>query len=52
VFRIAAGASAVATVGIIVELIRARRLADVSATVRLPGGARRPRLLFSASQHA
>jgi hypothetical protein len=52
VFRIAAGASAVATVGIIVELIRARRLADVSATVRLPDGARRPRLLFSASQHA
>jgi hypothetical protein len=52
VFRLAAAATAVATVGVIVELIRARRLADVNATVRLPDGARRPRLLLSASQHA
>lgn len=52
VFRVAAAATAVATVGVVIELIRARRLADVNATVRLPDGARRPRLLLSASQHA
>ncbi len=52
VFRIAAGATAVATVAIVIELIRARRLADVNASVRLPDGAHRPRLLLSASQHA
>jgi hypothetical protein len=52
VFRIAAGATAAATAGIVVELIRARRLADVDAAVRLPDGAHRPRLLLSASQHA
>ncbi len=52
VFRISAGAMAVATVAIIVELIRARRLADVKASIRLPEGACRPRLLLSASQHA
>ena len=52
VFRIAAAATAAATVGIVVELVRARRLADVNASVRLPEGACRPRLLLSASQHA
>lgn len=51
-FRIAAATMTAATVGIVFELIRARRLADVSANIRLPNGAHRPRLLLSASQHA
>lgn len=49
VFRIAAATTAVATVAIIVELFRARRLADVNAGIRLPEGAHPPRLLLSAS---
>ncbi len=50
-FRGAAGAMTVATLGIVVELLRARRLADVDAGIRLPEGARRPRLLIAATQH-
>jgi hypothetical protein len=44
-FRGAALAMLVATLGIVVELVRTRRLANVAAATRLPGGARRPRLL-------
>ncbi len=40
----------VATSGIIVQLVRARRLADVNTTARIPKGARRPWLLLSFSQ--
>ncbi len=40
----------VATSGIIVQLVRARQLADVDTTARIPKGARRPRLLLSLSQ--
>lgn len=45
-FRIAAAAMAVATVGIVVELVRTRRLLDVAAAQRLPAGACRPRLFL------
>ena len=40
----------VATSGIIVQLVRARQLADVDTTARIPKGARRPWLLLSLSQ--
>ncbi len=49
-FRIAAAAMAVATAGIVVQLVRTRRLLDVPAGRRLPGEARRPRLLLSSTQ--
>jgi hypothetical protein len=52
VFRIAAGAMAVATFGIVAQLVQARRLADVNPAMRLPRGVRRPRLLLSRVQHA
>jgi hypothetical protein len=45
-FRAAALVMLVATLGIVAELVRARRLSDVAAATRLPGGARRPHLLF------
>jgi hypothetical protein len=48
-FRGAAFAMLVATAGIAVELVRARRLADVDAR-RHPEGVRTPRLLFSLSR--
>jgi hypothetical protein len=38
-----------ATVGLAVEFVRARGLADVAAALRLPQGARRPRLLHAYS---
>ena len=47
VFQIGAAGMLVATLGIVVQLVRARRLADVSADRRLPRGACRPRLLLS-----
>lgn len=46
VFRMAALAMIVAALGIIVELIRTRRLVNVSAALRLPDGTRRPHLLY------
>lgn len=46
-FRLAAGLMAVATIGIIAELVSTRTLANVSTDLRLPAGARRPRLLSS-----
>ncbi len=49
-FRIAAAAMLVATCGIIAELIRTRRLADVKVAIRFPGGARRPQLLVSLAR--
>jgi hypothetical protein len=39
----------VATVGLIAELVRARRLVDVKEAVRLPTGTRRPRLFMALS---
>jgi hypothetical protein len=52
VFRVAAGVMAVATFGIVAQLVQARRLADVNPAMRLPRGVRRPRLLLSRVQHA
>jgi hypothetical protein len=46
-FRIAAVLMLVATIGIAVQLVRTRRLADVQAAMRLPAGVRLPRLLLS-----
>ncbi len=46
-FRAAAAAMTVATVGIALELLRTRRLINVSGALRLPPGARKPRLLFT-----
>jgi hypothetical protein len=52
VFRIAAAIMLVSTVGIVAELVRIRRLADVKPTLRLPASVSRPRLFSSFSQHA
>jgi hypothetical protein len=46
-FRLAAAAMLVATFGIVVEFVRTRRLVDVTATLRFPAGACRPRLFLS-----
>lgn len=46
-FRAAAAAMTVDVVGIVREVIRIRRLADVAGPVRLPGGAIAPHLLFA-----
>ena len=46
----AAAAMLIATGGIIAQLVRARRLAEVKAALPLPQGARRPYLLLSLSQ--
>jgi hypothetical protein len=46
-FRVAAAAMTVATAGIAFELLRTRRLVNVSDALRLPAGARRPRLFFT-----
>jgi hypothetical protein len=51
-FRIAAAVMVIATGGIVVQLVRTRRLADVSAALRLPNGARAPRLLLLWKLHA
>ncbi len=48
-FRVAAGAMFVGTCGLVVQLVRTRRLADVNAEQMLPQGAQRPRLLYSLS---
>ncbi|MET4206770.1 hypothetical protein ABIB95_001570 [Bradyrhizobium sp. LA2.1] len=48
-FRVAAFGMMVATAGIVQELLRVRRLADVTTRVRLPQGAKLPRLLHSGS---
>jgi hypothetical protein len=49
-FQFAAAAMLIATGGIVAQLVRARRLADVRAALPLPQGAHRPRLLLSLSQ--
>jgi hypothetical protein len=46
-FRLAAAGLLIATIGILAQLVRTRRLADVNADGRFPAGARRPRLLLS-----
>jgi hypothetical protein len=48
-FRAFALVLLVATTGLIAELIRARRLVDVTQAVRLPTGAQRPHLLMAFS---
>jgi hypothetical protein len=47
-FRLAAVAMLAATAGILAQLVRTRRLVDVTAAARLPQGAQRPRLLLSS----
>lgn len=44
-FRVAVAAMAIASLGIIAELVRTRRLVHVTAALRLPQGTHRPRLL-------
>lgn len=46
-FRAAAAAMFAGSGGIVVQLVRTRRLAEVKAAPALPPGAQRPRLLFS-----
>jgi hypothetical protein len=46
-FRVAALGMMVATLGVVQELLRVRRLADVTTNARLPEGSRLPRLLHS-----
>jgi hypothetical protein len=48
-FRAATAAMTVGVVGIVREIIRIRRLADVASSLRLPGGAVAPCLLFARS---
>lgn len=47
IFQVAAAAMLIATLGVVVQFVRARRLADVNAEIRLPEGANRPHLLHS-----
>jgi hypothetical protein len=49
-FRGAAALMMIATCGIIVQLVRARSLADVTTTLRFPDGVQRPRLLLSLAR--
>ncbi|MDI1267108.1 MAG: hypothetical protein PS018_27980, partial [bacterium] len=46
-FRVAAMAMTAGVIGIVREVIRTRRLADVAGPLRLSGGARAPHLLFA-----
>lgn len=48
-FQASAGAMLIATGGIIAQLVRTRRLADVKTALRFPQGVHRPRLLFLLS---
>lgn len=48
VFRIAAALMLVATAGIIIQLVRARRLDDVPISARFPTGSYRPRLFMTS----
>jgi hypothetical protein len=47
VFRLAVLAMSLGIVGIVREIIRIRRLADVASALRLPAGAVAPHLLFA-----
>ena len=49
-FQVAAAAMLLATSGIVMQLVRARRLSDVAAECRLPEGTSRPRLLLSLAR--
>ena len=49
-FRLGIGATLLATVGIGIQLIRTRRLANVAPALRLPKGTRPPHLLHSSVQ--
>ena len=46
-FRITAAAMTIGVIGIVREIIRIRRLAEVARPLRLPGGAVAPHLLFA-----
>ena len=48
VFRIAAALMLVTTTGIVVQLLRARRLDDVPVPARFPAGSQRPRLFMAS----
>ncbi|WP_315705485.1 MULTISPECIES: hypothetical protein [unclassified Bradyrhizobium] len=48
-FRITVAVMAIGAAGIVHEVIRIRRLADVASPLRLPGGAIAPHLLFARS---
>lgn len=49
-FRITAAVMVIATAGIVAHMVRTRRLSDVNPNLRLPEGARRPRLLLALSR--
>lgn len=51
VFRTCAGLMLIASLGIIVQLVRIRQLLDVSVTLRLPPGVQVPQLLRCSVQH-
>ena len=46
-FRTTVAAMTIGIVGVVVEVIRIRRLSDVAAPLRLPNGAVAPHLLFA-----
>ncbi len=48
-FQGAAATMLLGTIGIVAQIVRTRRLADVNAAFRLAAGTRKPRLLFSLS---
>jgi hypothetical protein len=50
-FQVCAGLMLIASLGIIHQLVRIRRLVDVKVTMRLPAGARVPQLLCCSVQH-
>ena len=50
VFQLTSAAMFVATTGIVTQLLRARRLVDVTESGRFPDGAHRPSLLYSFVQ--
>lgn len=51
-FQASAATMLIATSGLIVQLVRVRRLADVTLALRLPRGARAPHLLYSLSDQS
>lgn len=51
-FQATAAAMLLATGGIVVELLRVRRLADVNPALQLPQGTQRPRLLYALSHQS
>ena len=49
-FRVGVGAMGLATIGIGIQLMRTRRLANVAPALRLPKGTQPPHLLHSSVQ--